>query len=59
MGPNDTAQNASSLNNCEDKLTLGDPYKGPAVVIVNPPGDLPVDTSPLYTNNSCVAHTYP
>jgi hypothetical protein len=59
MGPNDTAQNASSLNNCEDNLTLGNPYAGPGEVIINPPGDLPVDTTPLYANNSCTAHTYP
>jgi hypothetical protein len=59
MGPNDTAQNATALNNCEDKLTLGDPYKGPGTVIINPPANLPVDTAPLYINNACTAHTYP
>jgi hypothetical protein len=59
MGPNNTAQNASSLNSCEDNLTLGNPYQGPGEVIINPPGNLPVDTTPLYVSSSCTAHTYP
>jgi hypothetical protein len=59
MGPNNQAQNATSLNNCEDNLTLGSPYNGPGEVIVNPPSNLPVDTNPLYANNTCTAHTYP
>ena len=59
MGPNDSAQNAGALNDCEDRLTLGSPYQGPGTVIVNPPGNLPVDTRPIYVNNACTAHTYP
>ncbi len=59
MGPNDTAQDATALNDCEDNLTLGNPYAGPGEVIINPPGNLPVDTTPLYVNNTCTAHTYP
>jgi exo-1,4-beta-D-glucosaminidase len=32
----------------------------PAVlaIIVNPPSNLPVDTNPLFINNTCTAHTY-
>jgi hypothetical protein len=59
MGPNDSAQNATALNNCEDNLTLGNPYAGPGEVIINPPSNLPVEPNPLYVNNTCTAHTYP
>jgi hypothetical protein len=59
MGPNNTAQNANALNGCEDNLTLGDPYKGIGTVIVNPPHNLPVDTTPLFASGKCTAHTYP
>jgi hypothetical protein len=59
MGPNDQAQNATQLNACEDDLTLGNPYAGPGEVIVNPPANLPVDTTPLFVNGQCTAKTYP
>jgi hypothetical protein len=52
-------QNAGTLNDCEDNMTLGDTYKGVASVIVNPPADLPVDTTPLYSGGKCTTHTYP
>jgi hypothetical protein len=51
MGPNDKAQ-PSSLQTCEDNATLGNPYAGAGVVIVNPPPDLPVKTGLLYPGNA-------
>lgn len=51
MGPNDKAQPAS-LQTCEDNGTIGSPYAGSGVVIVNPPPDLPVRPGPLYAGTS-------
>jgi hypothetical protein len=51
MGPNDAAQ-PSSLDTCEDNATLGEPYNGVGVVLVNPPPNLPVRTGALYPGDS-------
>jgi hypothetical protein len=48
MGPS-SMQDATLLNDCEDNSTLGQPYGGIGLVVVNPPPDLPVVTTPLYT----------
>jgi hypothetical protein len=48
MGPS-FMQNATTLNNCEDNSTIGNPYAGTGTVVVNPPDDLEVVTTPLYT----------
>ncbi len=48
MGP-DFQQNASTLNDCEDNSTFGNPYEGTGTVIVNPPSNLPVNATKLYT----------
>ncbi len=50
MGPS-FMQNANNLNNCEDNSTIGNPYAGTGVVIVHPPSDLPVVTSPLFVGS--------
>ena len=50
MGP-DFQQNATSLNDCEDNSTFGNPYAGTGTVIVNPPPNLPVKTTKLYTGS--------
>lgn len=47
MGPNDAAQ-PTSLDTCENNATLGAPYAGVGVVLVNPPPNLPVRTGLLY-----------
>jgi F5/8 type C domain len=52
MGPS-FESTTDPLMNCEDSLTLDS-----GVIIVNPPTNLTTDTSPLFTNNSCTAHTY-
>jgi hypothetical protein len=57
MGPSFGSANGP-LMSCEDKLTLGDTYKGTGTIIVNPPANLTVDENPLFTNNRCTAHTY-
>jgi hypothetical protein len=57
MGPSYGSATAA-LTNCEDNLTLGKTYAGTGTIILDPPPDLPVDTSPLFTNDSCTAHTY-
>ncbi len=51
MGPNDGPQ-PGSLQTCEDNATIGNPYAGTGVVIVNPPPDLPVRPGPLYSGGS-------
>jgi hypothetical protein len=51
MGPNDAMQPAS-LQTCEDNATIGNPYAGTGVVIVNPPPDLPVHPGPLYSGGT-------
>jgi hypothetical protein len=48
MGPS-FMQNATTLNNCEDNSTIGNPYAGTGTVVVNPPDNLEVVTTPLYT----------
>eukprot|EP01120_Amphizonella_sp_Union-15-10_P000434 TRINITY_DN1042_c0_g2_i1.p1 TRINITY_DN1042_c0_g2~~TRINITY_DN1042_c0_g2_i1.p1 ORF type:complete len:195 (-),score=43.46 TRINITY_DN1042_c0_g2_i1:36-554(-) len=53
MGPQ-SASNSNDLNNCEDKIT-----RSSAQVIISPPSNLPVDTTPLFTNNQCTARIYP
>jgi hypothetical protein len=58
MGPSYGSAN-SPLMSCEDKLTQGDPYHGTGTILVNPSKNHPVDTSPLFHNDSCTAHTYP
>ena len=50
MGP-DFQQTASSLNDCEDNSTIGNPYDGPGTVLINPPPGLPVVTTKLYTGS--------
>ncbi len=50
MGP-DFQQDASTLNDCEDNSTIGDPYNGPGTVLINPPPNLPVVTTKLYTGS--------
>jgi hypothetical protein len=57
MGPS-YGSDSNALNDCEDALTLGDPGKGTGTIIANPAADLPVDTTPLFTNDRCTAHTY-
>jgi len=57
MGPSYGSEN-DPLMACEDKLTLGSAYHGTGQIIVGPPTNLPVDTTPLFTNNQCTAHTY-
>ena len=48
MGPS-FAQDSNDLESCEDGSTIGDTYKGTGMVVVNPPDNLPVVTTPLYT----------
>jgi hypothetical protein len=48
MGPND-GQQPASLPTCEDNATIGGPYMGAGVVVINPPPDLPVKLGMLYT----------
>ncbi len=57
MGPSYGSANGP-LMACEDELTLGDTYHGTGTIIVNPPSNLPVDTTPLFSGNRGTAHTY-
>jgi hypothetical protein len=60
LGPNSMAlmgQALMDLNTCEANLTVGGPYAGVADVIVNPPPDLPVSPSPLFTTSSSAGGT--
>jgi hypothetical protein len=50
MGPS-FMQNATNLNNCEDNSTIGNPYAGTGTVVVNPPDNLPVVTTPLFAGS--------
>jgi hypothetical protein len=50
MGP-DFQQDASTLNDCEDNSTFGNPYQGTGTVLINPPPGLPVVTTKLYTGS--------
>lgn len=51
MGPNTMSQPAS-LATCEDNATIGNPYAGAGVILVNPPPNLPVHLGALYPGNS-------
>jgi hypothetical protein len=51
MGPSDQAQ-SDDLQTCEDNATIGNPYAGAGVVIVNPPPNLPVKQRLLYPGTS-------
>ena len=51
MGPSNAKQPASLLT-CENDATIGAPFAGAGVVIVNPPSDLPVRTGALYPGNA-------
>jgi hypothetical protein len=59
MGPS-YGSDTKDLETCEDNLTLGDgTFQGTGTVIVNPPSDLPVDTTPLFTaDGKCTTATY-
>jgi hypothetical protein len=57
MGPSFGSDDAA-LTSCEDKLTIGSANRGTGTIIVNPPPNLPVDTTPLFQNNTCTAKTY-
>lgn len=52
MGPQHESDQGK-LNACEDKIT-----RSAQSVIVNPTQDLPVDTTPLFTNNQCTARMH-
>jgi hypothetical protein len=51
MGPNDASQ-PDSLGTCEDNATIGNPYAGSGVILVNPPPNLPVKLGMLYSGAS-------
>jgi hypothetical protein len=60
LGPNDAilqGQAATDLQSCEDNLTVGGPYMGVGDVIVNPPKDLPVSPSLLFSSTSSAGGT--
>ncbi len=57
MGPS-YGSNNDSLMSCEDQLTLGEAYHGTGQIVINPPSNLAVDTTPLFTNDQCTAKTY-
>jgi hypothetical protein len=46
------------LMDCEDSLTQGSTFHGTGTIIANPAHNLPVDTTPLFTNDTCTANTY-
>lgn len=50
MGPS-SMQDATLLDACESNSTIGDAYAGAGVVVVNPPPNLPVVTTPLYSGS--------
>jgi len=52
MGPQKSST-TSKLNSCEDFIT-----RDSTAVVTNPTADLPVDTTPLYSNDACTAHVY-
>lgn len=52
MGPADHPSNQDSLYSCEEKLTRN------TDVILKPASNLPVDTNPLFQNNTCTAHVH-
>jgi hypothetical protein len=57
MGPS-YGSNNTALMSCEDQLTVGATYAGTGSIIINAPPGLPVDTTPLFSNDTCTAHTY-
>jgi hypothetical protein len=50
MGPQ-YATDSNDLTNCENNSTVGNPFMGVSQVVVNPPPDLPVVTTPLFTGS--------
>ncbi len=49
MGPQ-TSSDTNDLNDCEDNSSVGNPWTGgPSTIIVNPPPNLPVVTTPIYS----------
>ena len=51
MGPQ-FSTDSNDLNNCEDNSSVGYPWMGgPNQIVVNPPSNLPVVTTPLYTGS--------
>jgi hypothetical protein len=51
MGPQ-TSSDTNDLNSCEDNSSIGSSWQGGATqIIVNPPSNLPVVTTPLYTGS--------
>jgi hypothetical protein len=42
----------------EDKLTIGTADDGTGTIVVDPPSNLPVNTTPLFSNDTCTAHQY-
>jgi hypothetical protein len=57
MGPS-SASNSDALSACEAKLVRGKAHAGTGSIILDPPADLTVDLTPLFTNGTCTAHTY-
>jgi 3D (Asp-Asp-Asp) domain-containing protein len=47
------ASDSNALYQCEDHIT-----RDPTEVIIDPPGNLVVDTTPLFQNNTCTAHIH-
>jgi hypothetical protein len=58
MGPQHKS-NDGKLSHCQEKLTIGSVKHPTGVIIVKPAKDLPVDTHPLFTHDTCTAHEYP
>lgn len=53
MGPG-RYSNQNALDACEDKIT-----RDSTIVLVNPPSNLPVETTPLFTSDGrCTAKTF-
>ena len=52
MGP-DAWSNQDALNNCESYIT-----RSATTVIVDPPQNLEVDPTPLFSNGACTANVY-
>jgi len=63
MGSN-TVNGKNKIIACEDNLTIDNGVPGTGKIIVNPPKNLKVDTTKMFTNGSkdntgtCTAHTY-
>eukprot|EP01113_Clastostelium_recurvatum_P003899 TRINITY_DN1171_c0_g1_i1.p1 TRINITY_DN1171_c0_g1~~TRINITY_DN1171_c0_g1_i1.p1 ORF type:complete len:170 (-),score=48.67 TRINITY_DN1171_c0_g1_i1:103-612(-) len=52
MGPQHTSS-SGALNDCEDKVTRDN-----AIVIVDPPNNLPVETTLMFQNNQCTVKLF-